>query len=165
MTWLSTETVAPGGLVRTVILRRTHPVDANRTRLSGNNLTADEDDVSSIKAHVEVGERIIEPVTSLKEILPWIRGHHERWDGSGYPDGLRGEEIPLEARILAVADAFDAMTSQRTYNKPLSFEEALVQLRGASGEQFDPRVVTSFGASMRQSLNRTLDPESELAQT
>lgn len=98
----------------------------------------------NIKAHVETGERILQPIAYLRDILPWIRGHHEKWDGSGYPDGLKGEECPLEGRVLAAADAFDAMTSQRPYNKPLSFEEGLGRLRQAAGKHFDPAVVQAF---------------------
>jgi len=115
----------------------------------------------SIKLHVEMGERILKPLTFLRELLPWIRSHHERWDGSGYPDGLKGGEIPLEGRILAVADAFDAMTSQRPYNKPLTFDQGLARLKEAAGVQFDPDVVRAFERSLRSTVNRTVDPEEE----
>lgn len=98
----------------------------------------------TIKDHVEMGEKILKPITYLQDILPVIRGHHERWDGSGYPDGLKGENCPLGARILAIADAFDAMTSQRSYNKPVTFPDALERIREASGKHFDPRVVEAF---------------------
>ncbi len=98
----------------------------------------------SIKDHVEMGVKILEPITYLTPILPTIRGHHERWDGSGYPDGLKGEECPLEGRILAVADTFDAMTSQRSYNKPLTFTEARDKIKELSGKLFDPKVVEAF---------------------
>jgi len=99
---------------------------------------------SSIKQHVEMGEHILKPITYLKDVLPYIRGHHERWDGSGYPDGLKGEQCPLEGRILAVADTFDAMTSQRPYNKPLTFPQALAKIKEGTGKIFDPSVVTAF---------------------
>lgn len=98
----------------------------------------------TVKEHVETGERILRPIVYLRDVLPFIRGHHERWDGTGYPDGLRGEECPLEGRILALADAFDAMTSQRSYNKPISFDEAVERLRAAAATQFDPDVVEAF---------------------
>lgn len=101
---------------------------------------------SDIKMHVEMGEMILKPVAYLKDLLPWIRGHHEKWDGTGYPDGLRGEACPLEGRILAVADAFDAMTSQRPYNKPLGFQEALERIKSGAGTHFDPQVVAAFDA-------------------
>jgi HD-GYP domain-containing protein (c-di-GMP phosphodiesterase class II) len=99
---------------------------------------------SNIKMHVEIGERILSPILYLRDILPWIRGHHERWDGEGYPDGLKGEDCPIEGRILALADAFDAMTSQRSYNKPVTPAEALARVKKASGTHFDPDVVKAF---------------------
>ena len=98
----------------------------------------------NIKRHVLVGEKILKPITYLNYVLPIIRGHHEHYDGSGYPDGLKGEEILLESRILAVADAFDAMTTQRPYNAPLSFAEALGECKKNTGVQFDPKVVESL---------------------
>lgn len=73
-----------------------------------------------------------------------IRYHHERFDGRGYPEGLKGEAIPLEARIVCVADTFDAMTSKRSYRAPLSLEQAIQELVRCSGSQFDPRVVTAL---------------------
>ncbi len=76
--------------------------------------------------------------------LPWIRGHHERWDGAGYPDGLVGEEIPLPARILAVCDAFDAMTHERAFRRALTLHAALQEIDLNMGTQFDPRVAEAF---------------------
>jgi len=99
---------------------------------------------NDIKMHVEIGERILTPILFLRDMLPWIRSHHERWDGEGYPDKLKGEDCPLEGRILALADAFDAMTSQRSYNKPLTPEDAVERVRQASGTHFDPVVVEAF---------------------
>ena len=80
----------------------------------------------------------------LRPALPAIRHHHERFDGRGYPDGLSGEEIPLEARILAVADSYDAMTSSRPYRTPFTHEEAAAELRRCDGTQFDPHCVEAF---------------------
>jgi HD-GYP domain-containing protein (c-di-GMP phosphodiesterase class II) len=74
----------------------------------------------------------------------FIRHHHERWDGKGYPDGLAGEDIPLGARIIAVADSYDAMTSDRPYRKALPHEVALIELQRSAGAQFDPVIVTAF---------------------
>lgn len=105
---------------------------------------------ASIKTHVEMGEKILGPILYLRELLPWIRGHHEKWDGSGYPDGLRGEECPLEGRILALADAYDAMTSQRSYNKPMTPQQALERIKGVSGKHFDPQVVVAFEAYIQK---------------
>jgi len=97
-----------------------------------------------VKRHSVMGEEIIRPVEFLKKGLPVIRHHHERYDGKGYPDGLKGKAIPLLARILAVADSFDAMTSHRPYRKPLSLEESIMKLKEGSGTQFDPEIVKVF---------------------
>ena len=78
------------------------------------------------------------------------RYHHERWDGEGYPEGLRGDEIPLLARVVAVADAYEAMTSDRPYRRSLSPEEAVRRIREAAGAQFDPRVVEAFLRAWRR---------------
>lgn len=102
------------------------------------------DEYELIKTHPLVGETIIEPVPFLQETKPIIRHHHERWDGYGYPDGLSGEEIPLLARIILIADAYDAMTSDRPYRKALSKEEALREIIKHRGTQFDPDLVESF---------------------
>ncbi|MBN1902469.1 FHA domain-containing protein [Candidatus Sumerlaeota bacterium] len=98
----------------------------------------------SVKEHVIMGEKILKPISYLHFVLPIIRGHHEFFDGSGYPDGLKGEEILLESRILTVADAFDAMTTQRPYNAPMSFAEALKECKNKAGSQFDPVVVDAL---------------------
>ena len=77
-------------------------------------------------------------------VADWVLHHHERWDGTGYPDGLRGEEIPLGARIIFVADAYDAMTSDRVYRPRLTDEEATAELISCADTQFDPAIVTAF---------------------
>jgi len=77
-------------------------------------------------------------------VRPIVRASHERWDGNGYPDGLRGEQIPLESRIVFVCDAFHAMTTNRPYRKALPYKEAIRRLKLASGTQFDPKVVSVF---------------------
>ncbi|HSA23620.1 MAG TPA: HD domain-containing phosphohydrolase, partial [Myxococcota bacterium] len=96
------------------------------------------------KEHPDKGRRILEPLEFLRDIVPAIYHHHEQFDGTGYPLGLRGEEIPLDARILAVADTYDAMTSDRAYRKALSHEIAVAELRRCAGTQFDPRIVAVF---------------------
>jgi len=106
--------------------------------------------------HVLIGENILRPISLLHPLLPGVRHHHEKFDGSGHPDGLRGEEIPIEARIMAVADAFDAMTSSRPYRKPMPEEDALSELRDAAGTQFDPRVVAAF-EQIYPAVKRTLE--------
>ena len=97
-----------------------------------------------IEMHPELGERILEPIERLAEVRTIVRSCHERWDGAGYPDGKAGEEIPLEARIIFVCDAFHAMTTDRPYRKRLSGEEACRRLREGAGTQFDPSVVDVF---------------------
>ncbi len=96
------------------------------------------------KLHPVIGKKILQPITFLQDILPDIYHHHEQYDGSGYPDGLRGEEIPLGARILAIADTYDAMTSDRPYRPALSHEIAIEELKRCAGTQFDPKLVEIF---------------------
>ncbi|MEW6408737.1 MAG: HD domain-containing phosphohydrolase, partial [Nitrospirota bacterium] len=97
-----------------------------------------------VKKHPGKGVKLLEPIKQLKHITPWIKHHHECYNGTGYPDGLRGEEIPLMARILTVADAFDAMTAERPYRETLSREKAIKELKKYSGTQFYPKVVEAF---------------------
>jgi putative two-component system response regulator len=99
-----------------------------------------------MQQHPVIGERIVQPLHMAAAVAPIVRHHHERWDGRGYPDGLAGENIPLGARIVAVADAFDAMTTQRPYNRILSFEEARARLAAGAGMYWDPHVVAIFVA-------------------
>jgi HD-GYP domain-containing protein (c-di-GMP phosphodiesterase class II) len=106
----------------------------------------------NIQSHVLTGEKILKPIEYLRFTLPVIRHHHEYYDGSGYPDGLKGDEIPLEARIVGVADAFDAMTTQRPYNEPLSIQKALEKLESQKGKQFDPDVVDALSRFAKQNL-------------
>lgn len=97
-----------------------------------------------IKMHPALGEEIIAPVAFLAPIRPTVRHHHERFDGRGYPDGLKGENIPYLSRIIAVADTYDAMTSERPYRPALSTELALAEIKRCSGTQFDPEIVKAF---------------------
>ena len=97
-----------------------------------------------MRNHPVIGAQIIAPITFLTGAVELIRHHHERFDGSGYPDGLRAEEIPLAARIFAVADSFDAMTSDRPYRGAMRVDRALAEIDGGSGTQFDPEVVWVF---------------------
>ena len=107
-----------------------------------DKLTAEEWEI--IKTHPQVGVNIAGHSRQLAPCLAGILHHHERYDGSGYPKGLKGEEIPLEARILAIADAFAAMTSVRSYSNALSIEEALAEIKREAGKQFDPRLAEVF---------------------
>jgi len=97
-----------------------------------------------MKRHPEFGARIIAGIPFLEEVARIVRHHHERWDGMGYPDGLKGEHIPLGARIFAVGDSFDAMTSDRPYRRALLIEGAREEIRRCAASQFDPAVVTAF---------------------
>jgi HD-GYP domain-containing protein (c-di-GMP phosphodiesterase class II) len=101
-----------------------------------------------MRTHPEVGERILQPIRSLQAILPIVRHHHERWDGGGYPDGLVGRAIPLGARIVAVCDAFRAMTEDRPYRASRAEPEAVGELRSCSGTQFDPDCVEALMRSL-----------------
>jgi diguanylate cyclase (GGDEF)-like protein len=100
-----------------------------------------------VRRHTLAGERIISAAPALTAVARLVRSSHERWDGAGYPDGLAGESIPLGARIVAVADAFDAMTSGRPYRAAISHAEALAELERCAGTQFDPTVVAAFVAT------------------
>jgi putative nucleotidyltransferase with HDIG domain len=102
-----------------------------------------------IKRHPADGADIVSKLGSLREAVPLIRHHHERWDGHGYPDRLCGEAIPLEACIVGLADAWDAMTSDRPYRAALSIEDATAEVRAARGSQFAPAIVDAFFAALR----------------
>ena len=97
-----------------------------------------------IQKHCEIGYRILSSVNEFSEIAEFVLSHQERWDGKGYPQGLKGENIPLQARIIAVADSFDAMTSDRSYRKGMSNSEAVIEIRKCSGTQFDPEIAKIF---------------------
>ncbi len=107
-------------------------------------------EMAAIKDHPVIGERIIQSLDFLEDVRAIIRHHHERWDGGGYPDGLPGEDIPLLARIMAVADAYDAMTTARPYRGALSRAAAIEELTKNAGMQFDPRLVTEFLEVLKQ---------------
>jgi HD-GYP domain-containing protein (c-di-GMP phosphodiesterase class II) len=105
-------------------------------------LTADE--ILMVRAHPEIGARMVSLHKSLRSSLPAVLYHHERWDGEGYPTGRAGAEIPLEARVLAVVDSFDAMTSDRPYRLAMPAEDAVEELDRCAGTQFDPDVAVAF---------------------
>ena len=94
-----------------------------------------------MREHPVIGERIVASVAFLAPLGPIVRAEHERWNGTGYPDGLKGEEIPVESRIIHACDAFHAMASDRSYRKALPLEAIVAEFRKESGHQFDPRVV------------------------
>jgi putative nucleotidyltransferase with HDIG domain len=103
-----------------------------------------EQEYDLIKKHPLISQKIIEQVPQFKRISRIVRAHHEFFDGAGYPDGLRGEDIPIGARIMAICDAFDAMTSDRSYRPALPHERALIIIERNAGSQFDPALVPSF---------------------
>jgi putative nucleotidyltransferase with HDIG domain len=102
------------------------------------------DELTLMKSHVVRGWEIVQMIPELVWALPVVRGHHERWDGRGYPDGLKGEEIPLPARVVTVADAFDAMTSDRPYRPGMPAERGFAELQAGAGTHFDPACVEAF---------------------
>ena len=104
----------------------------------------DPDEYEVFKTHPVRGVKILEPLEFLGHLLPIIEAHHERYDGGGYPKGLKGGEIPYFARIIAVCDTFDAMTSERSYRSSLPFSAAIQEIRESSGTQFDPQVARAF---------------------
>ncbi len=116
--------------------------------MKAGRLSAEE--FSAIQQHSVIGERMLSQVPFLRDILPAVRHHHERWDGKGYPDGLAGDAIPRDAAILMVADSFDAMTSSRTYRAALPVAEAIRRVREGRNTQFDPSVVNAFDRAIAE---------------
>jgi response regulator RpfG family c-di-GMP phosphodiesterase len=103
-----------------------------------------EEEMATVREHPVIGERILKPIVRRRSVLAGIRSHHERLDGGGYPDGLRGDAIPLFGRLIAIPDCFDALTTSRAYRAPLPTEEALEHLRAGSGRHYEPAFVTAF---------------------
>jgi two-component system, cell cycle response regulator len=110
----------------------------------------DADEWEFIRRHTIIGERIVAAAPALRQVAALVRSSHERWDGTGYPDQLRGNEIPLGARIVAVCDAFDAMIANRPYRVGMQIERALEELEHCAGTQFDPDVVEAFAAAWHE---------------
>jgi HD-GYP domain-containing protein (c-di-GMP phosphodiesterase class II) len=103
-----------------------------------------DDELVEMRAHPRAGASLILPLRGAWLALPYVFFHHERWDGTGYPSGLRCRSIPVEARLLSVADAFDAMTSPRPYGRPVAPEHALAEIDRCAGTQFDPHIAELF---------------------
>jgi two-component system cell cycle response regulator len=110
----------------------------------------DRDEWMLMRQHTIIGARILAAAPAMRPVAAIVRSSHERWDGSGYPDGLAGERIPIGARIVAACDAYDAMRSERAYKAPLPPAAALAELRRCSGTQFDPAVVEAFAAVLAE---------------
>jgi len=104
----------------------------------------DAEELAEIREHPTLGAKILLRLAAFRSAIPYVLYHHERWDGTGYPTGRSGEQIPVEARVLAIADAFDAMTSDRPYRRALSHDEALAEVERCAGTQFDPVLVEIF---------------------
>jgi HD-GYP domain-containing protein (c-di-GMP phosphodiesterase class II) len=105
---------------------------------------------NEVKQHTAIGASMLAKIPSLALVQPAVRGHHERWDGSGYPDRLAGEDIPLAARIVSAADAYQAMISPRPYRAARTPDRAMDELLRSAGTQFDPKVVDAFIAVLRE---------------
>ena len=110
----------------------------------------DADEWEFIRRHTVLGERILSAAPALRPVAAIVRASHERWDGTGYPDGLAGDAIPLGARVIAVCDAYEAMTTERSYRSAMSHSRARDELRGEAGRQFDPQVVSAFMAEIAE---------------
>jgi HD-GYP domain-containing protein (c-di-GMP phosphodiesterase class II) len=108
-----------------------------------------EAELEEVRGHPEAGARMVELVKTLRAAVPCVRHHHERWDGRGYPEGRAGTAIPAEARVLAVVDAFDAITSDRPYRRALPAVHAIAELERCAGTQFDPEIVRVFVEAWR----------------
>jgi HD-GYP domain-containing protein (c-di-GMP phosphodiesterase class II) len=108
------------------------------------------DERATIRRHPRIGASLVWRVATLRIAVPGVLFHHERWDGRGYPAGCAGARIPAEARVLAVADAFDAMTSDRAYRAAVSVEDALEEIHRCAGSQFDPEVAAVFLAEWQE---------------
>jgi len=119
----------------------------------------------TMKTHVTYGGRLLEPLAPLARIRRMVLHHHEFFDGSGYPEALTGENIPLGARIITIADSYDTITSDRSYKKGRTAEEALSELERCAGTQFDPRLIEIFVRAMRQLPNPIIEVASLLSRT
>ena len=121
-----------------------------------------EEEFAVIKSHTEIGATILKSIKSFKDFVPSVYHHHERYDGKGYPHGIKGEKIPLHARIIAVADTFDAMTSNRPYRKAFPLETALSEMERNKGVQLDPNIAAVFLKIFKYSpyyFSRFMEPE------
>jgi putative nucleotidyltransferase with HDIG domain len=138
--------LTPEHVRETVLASRVHDLGkigiSNDILLKQGPLTLQERQI--MEEHPMIGATILESYSSFRESVDIVRHHHERWDGKGYPDGLKGEAIPIGSRIITVVDAFDAMTSDRPYRRGMSVEEAVERLKSGMGSQFDPRTCACF---------------------
>ncbi len=145
----STERIRQAGLIHDI-----GKIGVRESVLNKPGRLTDEE-FQHVKYHCEMGEHILTPIVEDEEMLKVVRHHHERYDGTGYPDRLKYEQIPLGARILAVADSYDAMTSERPYRKAMSAEAACAEIERGKRTQFDPEVADAFLKS-RQFSNKVV---------
>src|SRR5205085_10999558 len=117
----------------------------------------DADELAFMRRHPAIGDRILSAAPALRPVARVVRSSHEHFDGSGYPDGLGGDKIPLGSRILAVCDAYAAMTSERPWRAPMSDQDAVARLEREAGTRFDPEVVAAFAATLSISPARSTD--------
>lgn len=125
--------------------------------LKPGKLSAEEYEI--IKTHPELGERLVNGIEKLKIISNWLKYHHERYDGKGYPDGLTGKQIPISSRIIAIADTYDAMTSDRSYRSALPHDVAISEIKRCAGSQFDPELADLFVSIQAEIEAIKKDPE------
>lgn len=115
-----------------------------KEKILGKNAPLTDDEYEYMKTHPLLGVGIVDPIEFLDPVKPIIRYHHERWDGKGYPDGLAGEQIDIGARIVSIADAWDAMVTQRPYNVPMTYDQGIARLKQIAGTQHDPKCTEAF---------------------
>ncbi|MBI5547538.1 MAG: HD-GYP domain-containing protein [Deltaproteobacteria bacterium] len=120
----------------------------------GKRSALTDEEMDAMRAHPAIGASIIASVGFLKPVLPAVRHHHERWDGAGYPDRIAGEKVPLVARVVAVADTWDALTSHRPYQNAMPTEQALSLIEGLREKAFDPKVVDALASIVRRKRSR-----------
>jgi HD-GYP domain-containing protein (c-di-GMP phosphodiesterase class II) len=113
-------------------------------KILNSSETLSQEEWREIKKHPEIGYRILSSSSEFNEISRDVLQHHERWDGKGYPNGLKGEDISIQARIIAIADTYDAMMSDRAYRKAFSKKKVIAEIQRCAGTQFDPEIVESF---------------------
>ncbi|MBT9585226.1 HD-GYP domain-containing protein [bacterium] len=136
--WLGSQDLRQAGLLHDIGKTKVPP----EILYKPGKLTEEEYEI--MKLHPVIGEEMVYPIESLRHLCPVIRGHHERWDGKGYPDGLKGEDIPYAARIIAVADVFDALAAERPYKAGMPVERVQAILREGRGTHFDPDLLDAF---------------------
>jgi putative nucleotidyltransferase with HDIG domain len=138
--------------------------DVGKARLPASMLkkpgTLDDREWEEMRAHTIVGDQIVAELDFPYDLRPMVRSHHERWDGAGYPDGLRGENIPLIARVLCIADVYDAMTTDRSYRSAFALEEALRIMEREAGRMLDPHLVGVFKSLITNGTTTKSDPQS-----